>query len=101
MPLDPHFDWREIARLCLTSRIMDETEETELAPKGAVTYQFSARGHELGQILISQLLDRPMDAAAVYYRSRPFMLGSGLTVLEALGSQIARSGGSSDGRDAV
>src|SRR5262245_44211432 len=99
MPLDPHFDWREVARLCLTSRLMDETEEKELAPKGHVTYQFSARGHELGQVLISQLLDRPMDAATVYYRSRPFMLGSGLTPQEALGSQMARSGGISDGRD--
>ncbi len=74
-------------------------EETELVPQGYVTYQFSARGHELGQLLISQLLDRPLDAASVYYRSRPFMLGSGFTLVEAFVSDMARAGGVSDGRD--
>ena len=82
--LHPAFDWLEVTRLALISRRMDEMEEEELTPQGVVTYQFSARGHELGQLLISQLLDRPMDGASVYYRSRPFMLGSGLTVEEAL-----------------
>ena len=64
-----------------------------------MTYQFSARGHELGQLLIAQLLDRPFDAASVYYRSRPFMLGSGLTLAEALAADMARAGGFSEGRD--
>ncbi len=94
------FDWPKIAHLVLTSRILDELEEEELAPQGHVNYQFSARGHELGQILISQLLNRPFDAAGVYYRSRPFLLGSGLTVKEALLADMARSGGLTDGRDA-
>ncbi len=97
--VDPDFDWREIARLCLTSRFLDELEEQELAPRGYINYQFSARGHELGQVLISQILTRPFDAATVYYRSRPFALGSGLTLVEALGSQMARAGGMSNGRD--
>lgn len=48
---------------------------------------------------MSQLLDRPFDAAAVYYRSRPFMLGTGLTLVEALASDMARTGGISGGRD--
>ncbi|MCB8927236.1 MAG: pyruvate dehydrogenase [Ardenticatenaceae bacterium] len=74
-------------------------EENELTPQGLVTYQFSARGHELGQLLISQLLDRPYDAASVYYRSRPFMLGSGLTLVEALASDMSRTGSISGGRD--
>lgn len=60
------FDWRTIARLVLISRAMDDLEEAELYPKGLVPYQFSARGHELGQILVSQLLTRPGDAASVY-----------------------------------
>ncbi len=93
------FDWREVARLALVSRLMDELEERELTPQGHVTYQFSARGHELGQLLIAQMLTRPLDAAAVYYRSRPFMLGSGLTAEEALASDMARAGGMSAGRD--
>ncbi len=97
--LHPAFDWLEVTRLALASRMMDEMEEKELTPQGVVTYQFSARGHELGQLLISQLLDRPMDGASVYYRSRPFMLGSGLTLEEAFASDMARPGGLSAGRD--
>lgn len=93
------FDWREVARLALVSRKMDEMEERDLTPQGHVTYQFSARGHELGQLLLSQCLTRQMDAASVYYRSRPFMLGSGLTVEEAFASDMARAGGMSEGRD--
>jgi 2-oxoisovalerate dehydrogenase E1 component len=49
--------------------------------------------------MLAQLLNRPFDAAAVYYRSRPFMLGSGLTVEEAFASDMARAGGMSAGRD--
>lgn len=48
--LHPAFDWQEVARLALASRILDELEENELTPQGLVTYQFSARGHELGQL---------------------------------------------------
>lgn len=101
MTITPHpgFDWHEVARLALASRMMDEMEENELTPQGHVTYQFSARGHELGQLLISQLLTRPFDAASVYYRSRPFMLGSGLTLVEAFASDMARPGSLSAGRD--
>lgn len=97
--LYPAFDWHEVARLALASRFMDELEENELTPAGLVTYQFSARGHELGQLLISQLLDRSHDGATVYYRSRPFLFGSGLTLVEALTADMARSGSISDGRD--
>lgn len=93
------FDWREAARVALTSRAMDDLEEEELYPGGDVLYQFSARGHELGQVLLSQLLDRPGDAASVYYRSRPFVLGSGLTVEEAFAGGMARAGSVSAGRD--
>lgn len=93
------YDWREVARLALISRLMDEMEERELTPQGHVTYQFSARGHELGQLLVAQTLTRSFDAASVYYRSRPFMLGSGLTTEEAFASDMARAGGVSEGRD--
>ncbi len=96
--LHPAFDWQEVARRALQSRFLDELEENDLVPQGQVTYQFSARGHELGQLLISQLLTRPFDAASPYYRSRPFMLGSGLTLTEALQADMARAGSFSDGR---
>lgn len=97
--IHPAFDWQEVARLALTSRMMDEMEEGELVPQGLVNYQFSARGHELGQLLLSQLLTHPFDAASAYYRSRPFILGSGLTPVEAFASDMARIGGVSGGRD--
>ena len=97
--LHPAFNWQEVARLALTSRNIDLIQEQELAPAGEVTYQFSARGHELGQILVGQLLDRPLDAGSAYYRSRPFLLSSGLTAEEAMASDMARPGGVSAGRD--
>lgn len=95
----PAYDWHQLAYLALVSRAMDELEEQELTPQGLVKYQFSASGHELGQLLISQLLDRPFDGASVYYRSRPFVLGSGMTPKEQFISGMARSGGISGGRD--
>ncbi len=97
--LHPAFDWLEVARLALSSRLIDQMEEGELTAQGLVTYQFSASGHELGQLLVSQLLTRPFDAASAYYRSRPFMLGSGQTVEEALASDMARATGVNGGRD--
>ncbi len=97
--LHPAFDWYEVAKLVLTSRYVDELEEQELVPQGYINYQFSARGHELGQVLLSQLMTRPFDAASAYYRSRPFVFGSGLTIEEAIASDMARAGGFSDGRD--
>jgi 2-oxoisovalerate dehydrogenase E1 component len=83
----------------LTSRALDRLEETELTPGGKVTYQFSARGHELAQVLIGLALDQPHDAAAVYYRSRPFLLANGLTPDEALAGSMAKAGSPTGGRD--
>lgn len=96
---DSTVDWPEVARLMLTSRALDQIEEDELLPSGKVRYQFSARGHELAQILLGFGLDHLHDAATVYYRSRPFMLASGLTPLEALCSTMARDGSVNGGRD--
>lgn len=93
-------DWQEITRRVLRSRLLDELEEIELAPQGLVPYQFSAKGHELVQVLIGTSLDHPHDAATVYYRSRPFMLSVGLTLQEALLSGMGLAGGPSEGRDA-
>jgi 2-oxoisovalerate dehydrogenase E1 component len=93
------FDWTEVARLMLRSRALDELEEAELAPSGEVPYQFSAKGHELAQVLLALSLDHPHDAAGVYYRSRPFMLSVGLTLAEALAAGMGKPRSPSEGRD--
>src|SRR4030067_2713367 len=92
-------DWWQAARLVLLSRAIDTLEIEKLTPQGKVKYQFSACGHELAQVLLAQALDHPHDAAAVYYRSRPLVLASGMTAVEALASGMARSPGLSEGRD--
>ncbi len=98
MPALSTVSWREVARLMLTSRAIDHLEEAELAPGGKVTYQFSARGHELAQVLLGLRLDQPHDAAAVYYRSRPLLLASGLTPEETLAGSMAKAGSLTGGR---
>src|SRR5919107_6446669 len=91
-------DWREVARLVLTSREMDRIEEEELVPAKKILYQFSARGHDMAQVLLGlQLKDG--DAACGYYRSRPLLLALGVPLADALGSGMGRAGGYSDGRD--
>ena len=95
----PAVDWPVVARLLLTSRTLDRIEEEELLPAGKLRYQFSARGHELAQILLALSLDHPHDAATVYYRSRPFMLATGLTAEEAFCGTMARVGSPNGGRD--
>jgi 2-oxoisovalerate dehydrogenase E1 component len=95
----PQFNWTAVARTVLTSRTIDRIEETELVPKGLVTYQFSARGHDLAQAILSECITHPHDGATVYYRSRPFVLGQGLTAAESMAASMARSGGIHGGRD--
>ncbi len=92
-------DWLAVARTVLTSREIDRIEETEMVPKGLVTYQFSARGHDLAQAILSELVTHPHDGATVYYRSRPFVLGQGLTSEEAFSGSLARVGSMTGGRD--
>ncbi len=92
-------DWLSVARTVLTSRLIDIIEETELAPAGKVTYQFSSKGHELAQVLLAHHLTHAHDGAAVYYRSRPFVLAAGMTVREAVAGPLGRATGRSGGRD--
>src|SRR5689334_12998289 len=96
---DSAVDWPLVARLLLVSRALDLLEEEELLPAGKIRYQFSARGHELAQILLGLSLNHPHDAATVYYRSRPFMLAAGLTSEECLCGTLAREGSVNGGRD--
>jgi len=97
--LNPRFDWKRIAYLILASRGLDDTEETRLMPEKKVVYQFSARGHDLAQIILGSLLDGKHDAAGAYYRSRPLLLTLGLTLEDAFAGPLRKSGGFSDGRD--
>lgn len=97
--LPGHVDWRRVARLTLASRAMDEIEEQELVPAKKVAYQFSARGHDVAQVLLGTHLDHRHDAGAGYYRSRPFLLALGLPFEDALAGPLGKSGGYSDGRD--
>src|SRR5215211_36903 len=97
--LNRRFDWKRIAYLLLASRGLDDTEETRLMPEKKVVYQFSARGHDLAQIILGQLLDGRHDAAGAYYRSRPLLLTLGLTIEDAFAGPLRKSGGFSDGRD--
>lgn len=97
--IDTSINWEKVVRTILTSRTIDHIEETELVPAKKVLYQFSARGHDMAQVLLSQHLDDPMDAVCGYYRSRPLLLGLGVDLVHAIGSAMARTGGYSDGRD--
>ena len=96
---DARVDWLRVVRTFLLSRALDDVEEGKLLPEKKILYQFSARGHELGQILLGTLLTEKHDAASGYYRSRPLLLTLGLTVEEALKSGMGKGGGISDGRD--
>lgn len=96
---DPNYDWRKVAYLLQVSRALDKLEEETLVPEKKVLYQFSARGHDMAQILLGSRLDRPKDAACGYYRSRPLLLSLGVPLEDALGSAMGRAGGYSDGRD--
>ena len=92
-------DWPTVVRLLHVSRALDDLEEKVLVPEKKVQYQFSARGHDLAQILLGLGLTDRHDGACGYYRSRPLLLSLGVPLADALGSSMARAGGYSDGRD--
>jgi 2-oxoisovalerate dehydrogenase E1 component len=96
---DPDIDWRRVTYLIQVSRGLDALEETVLVPERKIFYQFSARGHDLAQILLGLQLTRREDAICGYYRSRPILLSLGVPVADTLGSSMGRAGGYSDGRD--
>src|ERR1700687_2370296 len=91
-------DWRAVLRQIATSRALDDLEESTLVPGRKVLYQFSARGHELTQVLLANQLTGSRDGVGAYYRSRPLLLSLGLRLEDALASTMMRAGGLSDGR---
>src|SRR6202166_2551633 len=92
-------DWRLVLRQIATSRALDDLEESTLLPQRKVLYQFSARGHELTQVLLGSQLTGSRDGVGAYYRSRPLLLCLGLGLEDALASTMMRVGGMSEGRD--
>jgi 2-oxoisovalerate dehydrogenase E1 component len=52
-------DWRRVAYLLHISRALDTLEEKTLVPEKKVLYQFSARGHDMAQIILGLGLDEP------------------------------------------
>jgi 2-oxoisovalerate dehydrogenase E1 component len=92
-------DWRAVVRQIATSRALDDLEESTLLPQRKVLYQFSARGHELTQVLLARRLTGSRDGVGAYYRSRPLLLSLGLQLEDALASTMMRVGGMSEGRD--
>src|SRR5512145_3531127 len=92
-------NWKRVVELVQTSRAMDAIEERELVPEKKIFYQFSARGHDMAQVLLGLHLTHPKDAICGYYRSRPILLSLGVALEDALGSAMGRAGGYSDGRD--
>src|SRR5690606_16441830 len=76
----PGFDWRRIAYNVLASRTLDDVEEhtnrnrAHVPKEHLVLYQFSARGHDVAQIILGSLINGRHDAAGAYYRSRPLLL---------------------------
>src|SRR5690349_2071872 len=81
---DPAFDWRRIAYLVHVSRAMDRLEEERLVPERKVLYQFSARGHDMAQVMLGSRLTERHDGACGYYRSRPLLLSLGVDLADAL-----------------
>jgi 2-oxoisovalerate dehydrogenase E1 component len=92
-------DWARVAWLMHASRSLDVIEESRLLPERKILYQFSARGHELGQALLGLQLTDPHDGVGAYYRSRPLLLALGFDLQDAAAGPLARAGSASGGRD--
>ena len=84
----PQVDWRRVVSLVQCSRAMDALEEQHLVPGKKIFYQFSARGHDMAQVLLGLHLTHPKDAICGYYRSRPILLSLGVKLEDALGSAM-------------
>ncbi|HEC19862.1 MAG TPA: pyruvate dehydrogenase [Gammaproteobacteria bacterium] len=92
-------DWRKVAYDVLASRLIDEIEERDLAPDKKIYNQFSARGHELSQVILGKYLTHKHDAVLGYYRSRPLLISLGLSLDDAFAGPLAKEGGLTNGRD--
>src|SRR6202789_724441 len=92
-------EWRAVLRQIATSRALDDLEESTLLPERKVLYQFSARGHEVTQVLLGGELRESRDGVGGYYRSRPLLLAMVLSIDEARASTMMRCGRMSEAID--
>ena len=88
----------KILELMLISREIDLLEESELYPR-RVPYQFSAKGHELSQVLLGSHLNHPRDGICTYYRGRALSLCLGVSVEQLFKASLAKQDSFSAGRD--
>src|SRR6266404_1760072 len=86
----PNRHAKDAAQIAI-SRALDDLEETRLLPERKVLYQFSARGHDVTQVLLGTQLTGARDGVGAYYRSRPLLLTLGLSVDEALAATMMRA----------
>jgi 2-oxoisovalerate dehydrogenase E1 component len=98
--------WLALLERAFLSRAMDDLEVSkdyrpnpDRPHEGKLKFQFSAKGHEIPQLVAAALLNHAHDGATVYYRSRPLLLGVGLSPFEAFASNMHKLEGVSGGRD--
>src|SRR6476646_217986 len=98
--------WLAVLERALISRAIDAVEgakeyrrNPDKPQEGRLNLQFGAKGHEVSQLITAALLNHAHDGATVYYRSRPLMLGVGLSPFEAFASVMHKAAGVSGGRD--
>ena len=65
-------DWRSVLRHVAVSRALDDLEESTLLKERKVLYQFSARGHDLTQVLLSTQLTGTQDGVGGYIGRAPY-----------------------------
>ncbi len=58
-------DWRSVVQAVQRSRALDHIEESQLYPARQLYFQFSARGHDVSQVLLAQQLTGTRGGIAV------------------------------------
>ncbi|MCC5846127.1 MAG: beta-ketoacyl-ACP synthase 3 [Verrucomicrobia bacterium] len=86
---------RELFRVMLTARVLDE-QEKELVTRGEAFFQVSGAGHEGSAALAGHLI--PQDVLCCHYRDKALMLARGATPRMFLDSVLCRETGPSGGR---
>src|ERR1700729_2479778 len=71
-PTPDVIDWRTVLRHVAVSRALDDLEEFTLLKERKVLYQFSARGHDLTQVLLSTQLTGSQDGVGGYIGRAPY-----------------------------
>ena len=92
-------DWRAVVSQVAVSRALDDLEETTLLPQRKVLYQFSARGHDVTQVLLGWPAHRVQGCGGRLLPLPALAPRLGLSIDQALASTMMRAGSVSEGRD--